>query len=71
MKSKAQELNIPIKAKSGRFYSSEEFIEKYAEKLEKEKHLSRPKTEIIGADYDYKKEKVFGKTKLQQNCCIK
>lgn len=59
MKSKAQELNIPIKAKSGRFYSSEEFIEKYAEKLEKEKHLSRPKTEIIGADYDYKKEKVF------------
>lgn len=59
MKSKAQELNIPIKAKSGRFYSSEEFVEKYAEKLEKEKHLSRPKTEIIGADYDYKKEQVF------------
>lgn len=59
MKSKAQQLNIPIKSKSGRFYSSKEFIEKYAEKLEKEKHLSRPKTEIIGADYDYKKEKVF------------
>lgn len=59
MKSKAQELNIPIRAKSGRFYSSQEFVEKYAEKLEKEKHLSRPKTEIIGADYDYKKEQVF------------
>lgn len=59
MKSKAQELNIPIKSKSGRFYSTQEFIEKYAEKLENEKHLSRPKTENNGADYDYKKEQVF------------
>ena len=41
----ANKHNIPTKTKNGRFYTEEEFIEKYLDKLEKEKNISRPKLE--------------------------
>lgn len=56
MKTKANELNIPIKSDNGRFYTNEEFVVKYIEKVQNEKNLTSPSRKITENDIDSKKK---------------